>query len=254
MNRQTALERLDAIRVGSDDFSDPEMAGLADALAGDDGLQEEFDRRRDWDARIAGAVRDVPVPDGLKDRLITRLSQAEGLPTRPVTTSRRRMLATFSALAAGLAAGIVYWTVTGMNDPVTTAEARDAAEQVISAQTDLVPFDGRFTPSLPDRWQRQLRVHQPAYGVLGPSGSHRAAAWHVSSHGGGEWHAVVVAVPVGDFASPPEATSISDRDYVPGGNMKGIQTVRWTQDGFVYVCCVDRLDALIAELENAPLA
>ena len=78
MNARTALERLDAVRPGSDDLSETEMAGLEEALAEDAELRTEFDRRREWDRGIAEALRDVPVPEGLKGRLLTRLAASDG--------------------------------------------------------------------------------------------------------------------------------------------------------------------------------
>ncbi len=253
MDRRSALERLDALRAGSDDLSEPEMAGLADALSLDDRLRLDFDRRRDWDRGITAAIRDVPVPEGLRDRLITRLSDQADRRPRPASRSRRRFLAAAAGLAASAVSGLVYWEVAAARDPVTMAEARDAAQQLL-VQSEAPAFNSDFTPSLPDpRWQTRLRVHEPVYGAIDRDG-HRAAAWHISSQSRARWRAVVVAVPLGDFASPPEANSISDRDYVPGGKVKGVRTVRWTQNGFVYVCCVDDLESLIAELENTRFA
>jgi hypothetical protein len=255
MDRQTALERLDAVRPGSDDLSDPEMAGLSDALAGDNDLRAEFDRRRNWDRGIASAVRDVPVPEGLKGRLLTRLAAAETvIPPRPVSRSRRRVLASLSAAAAALMAGAIYWTIAGSHEPVTIAEARDAAAEVLMGRGDDVPFNGDVDPKVPTGWETRFGIGSPVLGLLADSGEHRAAAWRVRSTRGAHWQAVLVAIPVDDVVSPSTAASISDRDYVPGGNVSGVQTVSWTQGGFVYVCCTNNLDALIGELDAPVVA
>lgn len=256
MDRQTALERLDAVRPGSDDFSDPEMAGLQDALAADGRLRAEFDRRRDWDLGIAAAVRDVPVPEGLKDRLLTRLATAETVaPPRPASPGRRRALVALSAAAVSLVAGVIYWTVAGSHAPVAVAEARDAAAELLAGRIKEVPFNGDFEPKLPaDEWETRLRVVSRDLGMLAEGGEHRAVAWRVRSSGRATWQAVLVAVPADGVVSPPEADSVFDRDYLPGGKLSGIQTVRWTQGGVVYVCCTDDLDALINELGTSRLA
>lgn len=258
MDRRTALERLDAVRPGSDDLSDPEMAGVRDALAGDDELRSEFDHLREWDRGLAAAMHGAPVPAGLKDRLLTRLAEpGPGPPARATSLGRRRMLASLATIAAGVAAATVYWTVTDSHEPVTLAEARDAAAGLLDPRAEGVPFNGDFEPKLPDSsWESRLTVVPRRFGLLGENGEHRAAAWRVSSGGRAAWQAVLVAIPIDDVASPPVADAISDRDYLPPGQMAGLQSVSWTQGDFVYVCVVERggLDALMDELHNARFA
>lgn len=257
MNPRTALERLDAVRPGSDDLSGPEMAGLADALAGDAELRAEFDRRRGWDREIASAIRDVPVPDGLKDRLLARLAMPEPASAPPRTSlSRRRLIMSLATLATGIAAGVVYWTAADSPSPVSVAEMRDAATELLSPRAADVPFNDDFDPRLPETWKTRLKVTAGPLGVLAEDGGPRAAAWRVRSRGRAGWLAVVVAVPVDRVESPPTADSISDRDYVANPKASGVRTVQWTQDGFVYVCCVTDpdLDTLIGELETVRFA
>ena len=74
MNARSALERLDAVRPGSDDLSLPEMAGLGDALTNDPALAAEYRRRQAWDRAVAVSMHDVAVPEGAKERLLERLA------------------------------------------------------------------------------------------------------------------------------------------------------------------------------------
>lgn len=257
MDRRTALERLDAVRLGSDDLSEPEMAGLRDALAADGDLRTEFDRRHDWDRGIAAAVRDVPIPIGLKDRLLTRLASAEAVaPPRPTSPSRRRALAALTAVAAALLAGVIYWGVSNSHKPVTVTEARDAASALLSPSAEDTPFNGSFDPKLPSPvWETRLTIAPlRRLGLLAEDGEHRAAAWRVRSGGRAPWQAILVAIPVENVVSPPQAKDIIDRDYVPDGPGSRLRSVSWTQDGFVYICCSDGLDDLISELHRSRLA
>jgi hypothetical protein len=67
-------EAMEACRPGSDDLADPAMAFLAEKLAADPELAEAFGRLQLIDASVAEAFRDVPVPEGLADRINARLA------------------------------------------------------------------------------------------------------------------------------------------------------------------------------------
>ncbi len=70
------LEAMEACRPGSDDLEDPALAPLAEALAADPDLAELFERLRRVDSRVAEAFGDVPLPEGLADRITARLAAA----------------------------------------------------------------------------------------------------------------------------------------------------------------------------------
>jgi hypothetical protein len=71
------LEALEACRPGSDDISDPALADLAAELARHPELEDVFGRLQKLDATLAGVFEDVPVPDGLANRLLARLAVAK---------------------------------------------------------------------------------------------------------------------------------------------------------------------------------
>jgi hypothetical protein len=113
------LEALEVCRPNSDDLSDPAMADLADQLGANPELKRLCERLQSVDGKLSLAFRDVPVPEGLAQRIIDRLAAARAeqaaktvledapedaattpvaqVPARPTHASRRRLLA-----AAGL--------------------------------------------------------------------------------------------------------------------------------------------------------
>ncbi len=127
------LEALEACRPGSDDISDPSMALLAEKLAVSPHVEDLYDRVQRTDRALAQAFQDVPVPDGLADRILARLAAtspepADGLrvlsaarepaalnepPEAAVSTPRRRLhwgwyVATgCAALAASLLLAVI---------------------------------------------------------------------------------------------------------------------------------------------------
>jgi hypothetical protein len=241
-------ERLDAVRPDSDDLSEPDMAAVRDALARDEALRADARRRQAWDRGIAAALHDVPVPDGLRDRLITRLAPAPvtapppAAPPRPAKLTRRNALGLVAGLAAGLAAAAVYWTVAGPTDPVSVAEL-----QLAAASPGQTPFHGDFEPHLPDAWRRRLAVSERPVGLLRQRGRDRAAAWTFSL---GRFTGVLVALPADRVTVPPAATSLQSADY---DILPGAQTAAWTDHGVVYVC---RFEGHIGDLARVlePLA
>ena len=86
------LEAIEACRPGSDDVADPALSYLADALAADPELEKLYQRLQQVDATLAGLFRDVPVPEGLQERLAARIEPAPSVVREPSRFSRRRML------------------------------------------------------------------------------------------------------------------------------------------------------------------
>ncbi len=70
------LEALEACRPGSDDLSDPDMESLAARMAESAKLQSLYERLQRLDKALADVYQDVPVPEGLADRILVRLRES----------------------------------------------------------------------------------------------------------------------------------------------------------------------------------
>jgi hypothetical protein len=70
------LEALEVCRPGGDDLGDPALADLADQLGVNPELRALYDRLQRVDARLSAAFREVPVPEGLAQRIFDRLAAA----------------------------------------------------------------------------------------------------------------------------------------------------------------------------------
>ncbi len=72
------LEAMEACRPGSDDLADPAMEGFRRQLSDSPELSRAYHRLQRLDQALADAFGDVPVPEGLQDRILARLVAAEG--------------------------------------------------------------------------------------------------------------------------------------------------------------------------------
>jgi len=141
------LEALEVCRPQRDDLSDPAMADLAEQLDATPELKRFYDHLQRVDAELSIAFQDVPVPEGLAQRIIDRLaaaraeqaaarvlyetSEAPATPpaAQPTHGSRRRLLAVaglLSTTAALLVATLVYLhTRTTYDEPTVLRDAVD---------------------------------------------------------------------------------------------------------------------------------
>lgn len=68
-------QQIEACRPGSDDLQLPEMAAAAEQVRRDPAVSDIYEQTQAWDALVAEAFADVPVPDGLQERLLARLAE-----------------------------------------------------------------------------------------------------------------------------------------------------------------------------------
>jgi hypothetical protein len=238
------LERLDAVRPGSNDLALPELAGAGDALRRDAELAGEFERRQEWDRRVAAAMHDVPVPAGLKTRLTSRLAVATPVPR----FGRRRLLAIVSSLAASLVVGGAFWAATQSREPLALGDVRDAASSLLNDSATAAPFRGSFEPRVSVGLASGVRFEPEAKGLL----DDHVAAWRFTTGIGRDAVSGVLAcIPANELATTPGAGSIEQREYVGAAN----DTVAWREGDLVYVCYVDGgIDDLLRHLRDRPLA
>ena len=69
-------EAMDACRPGSNDINDPACASLAAQVAADPELSRLYQRLQRFDSQVADTMHDVPVPEGLADRISDRITAA----------------------------------------------------------------------------------------------------------------------------------------------------------------------------------
>ena len=137
---------IEACRPGSDDVSLPEMSPLAESVDSDPSVRELFERSQQCDRAIRRVFQNVPVPDGLSDRLLAALEQQDlqdsprlpedrrgqplGSPSADPTRgprSRRRWLGIAVGLAAALSLsvlGVLFFSNSGVGEPVANERLR----------------------------------------------------------------------------------------------------------------------------------
>ena len=78
MNHRRIKEQIDACRAGSDDLHLPELAQLAERVESDPQVRHLYEQTQQHDGAIAGTMRQVPVPEGLAERLLAKLAAQRG--------------------------------------------------------------------------------------------------------------------------------------------------------------------------------
>jgi hypothetical protein len=94
------IEALEACRPHSDDLADPAMAALAAQMAASREVDDLYERLQRFDAAVAKAFCDVPVPVDLGDRILARLAAEPAQPVVPVSSSDEVHTADLRPLAA----------------------------------------------------------------------------------------------------------------------------------------------------------
>jgi anti-sigma factor RsiW len=132
-------EALEVCRPGSRDRYDPDLAPLDDELAADPALAAEYERIQRADARLAFAMHDVPLPEGLAERLRERLAAARekeaaaaapqpamvAAPSKRGRFSRRSLWVLGAAASLAGAVAVAVWfgvRQPGKDTPATVAE------------------------------------------------------------------------------------------------------------------------------------
>ncbi|MHB8973532.1 MAG: hypothetical protein ACYC3X_26920 [Pirellulaceae bacterium] len=86
MKRREILELLDGCQADLRDLTEEETRTLVATLEQDSELQDQWQTIQAWDAEIRRVFRDVPVPDGLADRLSAAVAaESPGSPVPPAT-------------------------------------------------------------------------------------------------------------------------------------------------------------------------
>jgi hypothetical protein len=88
MTEREIQQAMDVCRPDSEDLQQPEMAALAEAIRSDPEVRRRYERSQRFDVAVTGMFRDVPVPEGLENRLLAAIESAGTVPleTGPLET------------------------------------------------------------------------------------------------------------------------------------------------------------------------
>ncbi len=157
MDRQTALDQLELLRMDGEEFQHPDFAEALAFLASDEEAREIFAQRQLQDREIAQAISAVSVPQGLKSRLEAALAietaphaKAPSVSSVPAKPNRRWILSASVVLATCLlaAVGVWFWG----ERPQTLLSLTELMNQAPYDETELAKlsnFDGEFDPAKP---------------------------------------------------------------------------------------------------------
>jgi hypothetical protein len=159
INDPRLIEAIEACRPQSDDLLQPDLAFLAVELAGNAQLQETFERVQKTDAAIGRVFRDVPVPEGLVDRLIVRLAEARQVEATKVLADAvlgetagprfRRRWAILAVAALTAAATIILAFLPNLPHALSLAEIQAKAMDQFQADLEQKPAGQSISPSAP---------------------------------------------------------------------------------------------------------
>jgi hypothetical protein len=240
MNCQTALETLELVRPDA-----PDVARVAEAeqhVSGCISCRAAVCQREEFDARVGDLYRDVPIPLGLKERLLARIDElatstsAASTGTHavaPVVGSRRRWLGMVSlTVASVIAVGIGTWSlwparpvvdlekITGL---MATADIKPAS------LAEFTTFAAGLAPQSPKTMFTGLLVRPPRrLGEL-------EAAIYFFKLGHRDGRLAVIPKRFVKARDLPLATSLLSGSI---SYRSGFCTTTWVEGDFVYVCCL----------------
>jgi hypothetical protein len=250
------IEGIEACRPGSEDLHSPELSDVARAVQQDPDVRALYERVQKWDAAISSSIDQVPVPQGLAERILDRLRLAAAAPasqekaallngvaaaatsnlavsSAPVDRvqktssrwSRRQWLAGFASIAATLliAAFLSSWLPSGTDVPL---------EEIAQGWSDELGADWQDI----ERSPREFAV--PAAVLASPTawqwiGSHAAGggvAYRLQDKNGRQAMLFVVRM------SRPGLPSAAPVD--PQSNTAGKAVGYWQSGQLVYVLVV----------------
>lgn len=228
-------KQMECYRPGLDDLSEPELAALNAALDADPSARHDCEIVQAWDSAISRAITDIPIPDGLADRIVAsvhvgRPSKAATDEISPTPSRSAWRLPWPAWAAAGVTAATLLlvaglWILRG-GDNLTGADIAQAARGWVAGldqenwSESSPPADHRPDPSLrfpAVRWQRFAAGGVAYYGELPPD---RSAAYLL----------VIRTRQGSQLPSLPPAT--------PDASTEGLCIGSWKNQGLLYVLVV----------------
>lgn len=282
MDCRSALELLEIVRPESRDVTEPDVSAAVAHVDACPRCRSTIAGRDALDVKIARTMQDVPIPAGLKERLLATsipsseddfgASQLEfeetGCVAQPVIvheskqrgSSRRVWLQGAVACAAACLCVVIGLWRFGYFEPakLTLDELRGSATLDLA---DLPAFAGDFAAERPGfgwRASSDVDVATQARGFFPAGKRHQVALFEFRFRvkRNSLVRGALMAVPAALLADPPQDKSFDPGNvqYVATGNGT-FPTVAWREGDLVYVCVVPesaagRLDDLQRELRR----
>lgn len=248
MDSRPLHELLDACRPGSDDLAQPEMAAARAELETNPTARRHAARVEQFDRNVAAALHDVPLPAGLRERLLAKLGENapsaeiaakdasavgvadEEIPSAYAAGDRRRrfVLATMGALVALAACALVAVSIYSGDENWGPAVIAEAAAPTLEEYTLRIkaPNAGEL-PAYPLS-QFVLAGRQPPRFKVGNIAGCSGIAYMLKSRGG---------VPGVLFVLKPwgSVQDFPSRPATPQFDTAGRIAVSWAEQGRVYV-------------------
>ncbi|MFO1005759.1 MAG: hypothetical protein U0929_07370 [Planctomycetaceae bacterium] len=231
------------------DLPSVEEQALRDHLAGCSLCLSAAKETEEWDANLHAAMTNVPIPDGLHERLLAQLARSTAPTTAtqtPPQAHRRsfQQVASWLALSLLLFAGTAYWLVRAPRLPLASVENGAIQQLRNHRDSELVAFDQSFAAEVSDsKWQKVCQS-KPIGVNLDQRAGHDLAAFRVNIPTL-RFRGWLVLVPISRIVDIPSSTYLDATHYA--------QTAAWHDDRFVYICLAEQgsLETLIAQWNSS---
>ncbi|MFQ5730576.1 MAG: twin-arginine translocation signal domain-containing protein [Planctomycetaceae bacterium] len=279
MNCREARKQFGSIRPDSADRDAPEFAGAMSHLSGCSQCRTLFEAGQRIDRRIGRVMRDVPLPSGLRLRLLESLRDADAvpgdssgelaatyesksavdaIPSQRGNTRRGFVAAVIGVGVAAAVLGVMFWPGPPATEPaLTLADLRSRATLDLRR---LPAFDGNFEAGLPGgawKQRKQIRFDEHARGDLPQDGHHRVALYgfRVSSEHGRTLRGVLLVIPkqhLGDAPANDQPVFNKNRPENYAHRASGTwHTFAWSEGDVVYVCFIPKGGGALQILQQA---
>lgn len=248
MDCHTARQMIEMFPSRGHDLPSVEEQALRDHLAGCSLCLSAAKETEEWDANLHAAMTNVPIPDGLHERLLAQLARS-GTQTasQPPPQSRRRILqrvAPWLVFSLLFLAGTAYWFAQAPRLPLASVENGAIQQLRNHRDSELVAFDQSFAAEVSDsKWQKVCQT-KPIGVNLDQRAGHDLAAFRVNIPTL-RFRGWLVLVPISRIVDIPSSTYLDATHYA--------QTAAWHDDRFVYICLAEQgsLETLIAQWNSS---
>jgi len=262
MNCADTLEWLEAAELGQTESGTPEIVAARTHLADCRICQQEWPARKTWALQLAEAVPDVPLPSGLRERLLADVPApaSTAVEQQPLRRTSRRAVryVLLSAMCLTLLLGLVpFWP-----QPVQPLSLVELQQGLSVELVGLPEFRGEFDPRLPTSWASSFEYDRSFVRGFPPQGgaSGQVALIPFQYPLAGQSEPVrgrLLILPREQFAE--SQASLVQRDFrqaqvqyfrgVPGAFLV------WGEDDLVYICLMSGDPEHLARFQrslNAP--